>query len=346
MSQITIGGITLDFKDSSFTGDQWEQVASWVLNGGAQSIAENAQIASEKAAQAAASAESVENTASLSESYAVGGTGTRDGEDTDNAKYYKEQAEATADGLNTASINGSGHLVYVAANGALRDLGQVVGSDGSSIQSIERTSGTGAPGTVDTYTITLTDGSTTTFQVYNGKDGTGTGDMTKAVYDPTNKAQDVFSYADDKAGAVQTNLETHANNANIHVTAAEKTTWDNKADSDDIPTKLSDLSGDSTHRVVSDAEKSTWNGKADKSVSAAATLTAAGWSDGVQTLTVSAVTAAANGSLRIAQSATDEQFAAWGAAQPRVTAQAAGTLTVKAAGTVPAINIPVEVVIV
>ena len=86
--------------------------------------------------------------------------------------------------------------------------------------------------------------------------------------------------------------------------------------------------------------------KADKSVSAAATLTAAGWSDGVQTLAVSGVTATANGSLRIAQSATDEQFAAWGAAQPRVTAQAAGSLTVKAAGTVPAIDIPVEVVIV
>ena len=86
--------------------------------------------------------------------------------------------------------------------------------------------------------------------------------------------------------------------------------------------------------------------KADKSVSKAATLTAAGWSDGVQTLAVSGVTASANGSLRIAQSATDEQFAAWGAAQPRVTAQAAGTLTVKAVGTVPTINIPVEVVIV
>ena len=86
--------------------------------------------------------------------------------------------------------------------------------------------------------------------------------------------------------------------------------------------------------------------KADKSVSKAATLTAAGWSNGVQMLAVSGVTASANGSLRIAQSATDEQFAAWGAAQPRVTAQAAGSLTVKAAGTVPTIDIPVEVIIV
>ena len=86
--------------------------------------------------------------------------------------------------------------------------------------------------------------------------------------------------------------------------------------------------------------------KADKSVSKAATLTAAGWSNGVQTLAVSGITATSNGSLRIAQSATDEQFAAWGAAQPRVTAQAAGSLTVKAAGAVPAVDIPVEVVMV
>lgn len=85
---------------------------------------------------------------------------------------------------------------------------------------------------------------------------------------------------------------------------------------------------------------------AHESVSATATLTAAGWSNGVQTLAFSDVTAAANGSLRIAQSATDEQFEAWGAAKPRVTAQTAGTLTVKAVGTVPTVDIPVEVIIV
>ena len=34
-------------------------------------------------------------------------------------------------------------------------------------------------------------------------------------------------------------------------------------DSTTIPTALSDLSDDSTHRVVTDTEKSTWNGKSD-----------------------------------------------------------------------------------
>lgn len=43
--------------------------------------------------------------------------------------------------------------------------------------------GTGAAGTVDTYTITFVDDTTYRFQVYNGRDGIGTGDMLKAVYD-------------------------------------------------------------------------------------------------------------------------------------------------------------------
>ena len=81
------------------------------------------------------------------------------------------------------------------------------GSPGVSIQSIERTAGTGAAGTVDTYTVTLTDGSKTTFQVYNGKDGTGAGDMTAAVYDPQNKQTDVFKYVDDALSGKQAKIE-------------------------------------------------------------------------------------------------------------------------------------------
>lgn len=42
---------------------------------------------------------------------------------------------------------------------------------GRGIVSIARTSGTGAPGTKDTYTITYTDHTTTQFTVYHGKDG-------------------------------------------------------------------------------------------------------------------------------------------------------------------------------
>lgn len=70
------------------------------------------------------------------------------------------------------------------------------GGLGSSIESITLTSGNHAPGTLDTYTITLDDGTTTTFQVYNGADGEGSGDMLASVYDPQGKHQDIFAYID------------------------------------------------------------------------------------------------------------------------------------------------------
>jgi hypothetical protein len=47
------------------------------------------------------------------------------------------------------------------------------GIEGNGITSIARTSGDGSPGTIDTYTITYDDASTSTFNVTNGSDGTG-----------------------------------------------------------------------------------------------------------------------------------------------------------------------------
>lgn len=62
---------------------------------------------------------------------------------------------------------------------------------GGTITNVARTSGDGSPWTTDTYTITLSDWFTQTFQVYNGRDGQWSGDMLKAnnLSDLTNKAQ-------------------------------------------------------------------------------------------------------------------------------------------------------------
>ena len=54
----------------------------------------------------------------------------------------------------------------------------IQGNPGTDVDSIARTSGTGAPGTTDTYTMYASDGSVIgTFNVYNGANGTGTGDF-------------------------------------------------------------------------------------------------------------------------------------------------------------------------
>ncbi len=54
-----------------------------------------------ESANASAYAQSANAKSVLAESYAVGGTGTREGEDTDNAKYYMEQAKQQTGGMPT-----------------------------------------------------------------------------------------------------------------------------------------------------------------------------------------------------------------------------------------------------
>ena len=188
----------------------------------------------------------------------------------------------------------------------------------------------------------------------------GSGDMTKAVYDPQGKAQDIFAYADakynkpsggipktDLASAVQTSLGK-ADSAlqsvpSTYRTASAQDTIDSGKQARITASGI--LKGDGAGGVSAAVKGTDYAGP---SVSVSATLTAAGWNADTktQTVNVAGVTATANGSLRIAQSATDDQFTAWGAAQPRVTAQADGSITVKLAGTVPTIDIPVEVLIV
>ena len=65
-------------------------------------------------------------------------------------------------------------LRFVLDNGDTYDVtipGGPEGPSGRGIKSIFRTSGNGAPGTTDVYTIYYSDDTTSTFNVYNGKDG-------------------------------------------------------------------------------------------------------------------------------------------------------------------------------
>ena len=69
----------------------------------AQEAVDAAGAATQKASEAAESADNVRNMSEVSQSYAVGGTGTREGEDTDNAKYYNQQASDNADRAEAAA---------------------------------------------------------------------------------------------------------------------------------------------------------------------------------------------------------------------------------------------------
>ena len=416
MSQITIGGTTLNFKDSAFTGDQWEQVASWVLNGGAEGIDANAQIATEKAAAASASAAAARNSATSAGESATAAANSAasaaesikhaprindDGkwelwDATTNAYVATEYTSIGKDGVRglgwyqyvvttstpqvfswtgwpAAPKWGEGDWLYDPDNGNvglctvridnadgsgnanIAYKGTLKGAAGSSIQSIDRTSGTGAPGTKDTYTVTLTNGNTTTFQVYNGKDGSGSGDMTKAVYDPQGKAQDIFAYADakyskpsggipkkDLASAVQTSLGK-ADSAlqsvpSTYRTASAQDTIDSGKQSKITASGL--LKGNGAGGV-SEAVKGT--DYAGPSVGVSVTLTASGWNANAktQTVSVSGVTATANCII----TASPDSYMAYAKAGVRCTAQGAGTLTF-ACETVPTANVVANVLII
>lgn len=267
--------------------------------------------------------------------------------------------EVTASGPDTAKVFTFTFKNLKGAKGAKGDPGEKgdpgsAGSDGiSPVVSVETISGG--------HRITITDAvGSQSFDVLDGASGSGSGDMTKAVYDPQGKAQDIFAYADakyskpsggipnaDLASAVQASL-SKADSAlqsvpSTYRTASAQDTIDSGKQAKITASGI--LKGDGSGGVSAAAAGTDYSAP---SVGVTATLTAAGWDAGAKTQTVSVagVNASSNGSLRIAQSATDDQFTAWGAAQPRVTEQADGSITVKLAGTVPTIDIPVEVLIV
>lgn len=78
------------------------------------------------------------------------------------------------------------------------DINVWINPDGGAGKLIISSSSTGthAPGTTDTYTLGFSDGTSLVITVYNGADGSGAGDMVKAVYDSGNKQMDIFDYAD------------------------------------------------------------------------------------------------------------------------------------------------------
>lgn len=113
-----------EFKDSTtiaFSVDSTGKVSASVKNGSITDamletnylakITAQATKAESMANSATTSSNSAYDNAKLSQSYAIGGSGVRDGEDTDNSKYYSEQASksatASASSASTASAKAS-----------------------------------------------------------------------------------------------------------------------------------------------------------------------------------------------------------------------------------------------
>lgn len=139
------------------------------------------------------------------------------------------------------------------------------GATGNGIASIEKTS---TVGNVDTYTITMTDGTTATFTVTNGgvnvvanPEGTASDSLTKIEIGET-----IYSISGGSGGASSYTELDDKPTMNGHTIIGDMVGSDlGLASASDIPDSLDDLSDDTYHRTVTDTEKTTWNGKADVS---------------------------------------------------------------------------------
>ena len=100
-------------------------------------------------------------------------------------------------------------------NGEVVDIPAIVGPEGqpgNGIVGIELIDGNHEAGKIDTYRITFDDNTFYDYEVYNGADGEGVGDMVARVYDPQGKAQDVFKYTDDKIADINVTAKINAHN--------------------------------------------------------------------------------------------------------------------------------------
>ena len=207
--------------------------------------------------------------------------------------------KVTASGPDTAKVFTFTFKNLKGAKGAKGDPGKA-GSDGiSPVVSVETISGG--------HRITITDaGGSQSFDVLDGASGSGSGDMTKAVYDPKGKAQDIFAYADAKQAKITASGILKGNGAGGVSAAVKGTDY------------------------------------AAPSVGVSVTLTASGWNANTKTQTVNVSGVTATGNLII--TAAPDSYMAYAEAGVRCTAQGAGTLTF-ACETVPTADVAANVLI-
>lgn len=89
-------------KASETSASQYAATATSEAASASQSAStatDKATIATQKATEIIGKAESAADSATKAQSYAVGSTGSREGEDSDNAKYYYQQAKDVSEGL-------------------------------------------------------------------------------------------------------------------------------------------------------------------------------------------------------------------------------------------------------
>lgn len=277
----------------------------------AQSKAQSAQVkaegaaadAEESAAAAAQSATQVAANSKTAESWAVGGTGTREGEDSNNAKYWCESAQAIAGG-GVTSFNGRGGIVkpqkgdYTAemvgadASGAAAAVqSNLDGHEGDTAAHITAAERTKWNGKQDKLTFDTAPTANSTNPVTSGgvkteldkkANATSLGAHTGNTDNPhrVTAAQAGADPTGTAASAVSAHNSSSTAHSDIRTALAGKEAAGAAAA---VQGNLDDHEGNTTAHITA-SERTSWNGKSGKAVSFTVTLTAAGWSGNAQTV--------------------------------------------------------------
>ena len=270
----------------------------------AQAKAEGAAAdAEESAAAAAQSATQVAANSKTAESWAVGGTGTREGEDSNNAKYWCESAQAIAGG-GVTSFNGRGGIVkpqkgdYTAemvgadASGAAAAVqSNLDGHEGDTTAHITAAERTKWNGKQDKLTFDTAPTANSTNPVASGgvkteldkkANATSLGAHTGNTDNPHRVT--AAQAGADPTGTAESAVSAHNSSSTAHsdirtALAGKETAGAAAA----VQGNLDDHEGNTTAHITA-AERTGWNGKSGKALSFTVTLTAAGWSGNAQTV--------------------------------------------------------------
>lgn len=195
-----------EIRDQTVAAAEQAQVAVEQITDAAESAE-----AAKQAAEAAQVASEIARDTAVASAGQTGQDAQKAEQDALAAQTAKEGAEAAQEAIenlgvdaNTLESGSPATVQKTVENGVVKltfglptgDKGDK-GDTGASMDRIEKVSGTGAPGTYDTYNVIMDNGQLGgQFQVYNGADGQGAGDMLRSMYDPQNKNTDVFAYID------------------------------------------------------------------------------------------------------------------------------------------------------
>lgn len=312
------------------TSAQTATDAASTASAAAEAASGSASEAQESAAAAAESAASVDGINKTAQSWAVGGTGTREGEDTNNAKYWAEHAQQAAGG-GVVSFNGrTGSVVPQAGD---YDKGMV------GLGNVDNTSDADKPVSTKQQEALNNKQAKITASGILKSDGSGGVTAAKAgidyaAPDSLPEPSDTPPVMDGEAAAGI--LTTYARGDHKHPADTSK---QGKITASGL------LKGDG-EGGVSSAVKGTDYAGASETVTA--TLLAASWTGDAApysyALTVSGVTATSNQEVLPALNITAEQLEALQSANIQDGGQAANTMTLKAYGDKPTVDIPIRVI--